>query len=293
MANNYNQRSGDRYDGRLIHTLPAYKKFLSFVKKSRSDAQSFYEQSFEVTNAEAWLEQQRGNGYSGMGMLHLFIAAYVRCVAALPALNRFVSGRRIYARDDIEVILPVSRGTSANSPETELKVEFEPTDTVFDVYNKLNRAYDKLNSSEDHTRVEELAEKIVKFPRFLVRFIVWLLNAADFFGLLPRKILDSSPFHGSVRINDLSSLGIGPIRRSISNFGNLPLSVSLGAKRKQFEPGDRGVAVERSFVDASFVFDARTADDRYYAKAFRYMNKLISDPEQLEITPEVVKEDIF
>ena len=293
MANNYRQRSGDRYDGRIIHTLSAYNKLIPFINKNRSDSQGFYEQSFEVENADAWLEQQRGNGYESMGMLHLFIAAYVRCVAALPAVNRFVSGRRIYARDSIDVVLPVSRGSGSHSQESEIKVEYEPTDTVFDVYNKTRRALDKFYSSENVDRAEELAEKIAKFPRFLVRFIVWLLNAADFLGLLPKKILDASPFHGSIRISDLGALGIGPMRRSISNFGNLPFSLTLGARRKRFEINERGAAVERQYIDASFVIDKRTTDDRYYAKAFRYMEKLISNPEQLEIPPEVVKEDIF
>lgn len=293
MASNYRQRSGDRYDGRLIHTLPAFYKFIPFIMKTRNDAQNFYEQSFEITNADRWFRKQRVAGYKGMGMLHLFIAAYIRCVAALPGLNRFVSGRRIYARDNIEVVMAVKRGMSINASETTIKVEFEPTDTIYDVYNKMNKAIEEVKSSEEGNRTDEVAEKFSKFPRFVVRFALWLLSVADYFGLLPKKLLDASPFHGSMIISDLGSLGIGPIYHHIYNFGNLPVFISFGVKRKAYELDENGSPVERKYVDAKFVLDERIVDGHYYATVFKYMNKLIENPEVLEVPPEVVKEDIF
>lgn len=293
MASNYRQRSGDRCDGRLIHTLPAFYKFIPFIMKKRNDAQNFYEQSFEITNADSWFKTQRASGYKGIGMLHLFIAAYIRCVAALPGLNRFVSGRRIYARDNIEVVMAVKRGMSINATETTLKVKFEPTDTIYDVHNKLNKAVEEIKSSEGGNPTDELAEKFSKYPRFVIRFALWLFNIADYFGLLPKKIIDASPFHGSMIISDLGSLGIGPIYHHIYNFGNLPVFISFGSKRHVFELDQHGTPVERKYVDAKFVLDERTIDGHYYATVFKYMDKIIQNPEILEVPPEIVKEDIF
>lgn len=293
MARNYRQRSGDRIDGRIIHTLPGFCKFIPFIMKSRNDAENFYEQSFEISAADGWFKKQRAAGYKGIGMLHLFIAAYIRCIAALPGLNRFVSGRRIYARNNIEVVMAVKRGLSINSSETTIKVEFEPTDTVYDVYNKLNAAIEEIKSSEDANGTEVFAEKYAKLPRFVLRLALWLLNVADYFGLLPKRILDVSPFHGSMIISDLGSLGIGPIYHHIYNFGNLPVFISFGAKRKAYELDENGSPVERKYVDAKFVLDERIVDGHYYATVFKYMNKLIENPEVLEVPPEVVKEDIF
>lgn len=293
MASNYRQRSGDRYDGRIIHTIPAFSKLLPFIMKTRSDAQCSYEQAFGTENAEAWLEKQRDSGYGRMSFIHLFLAAYIRCVAALPAINRFVSGRRIYARDSIEVIIPIRRSSGKSSSESAIKVEFEPTDTVYDVYNKLAKAIEELKSSEDDEPTVVFAEKLSKLPRFAIRFIIWLLGVADHFSLLPKKILDASPFHGSVRLSDYSSSGTGPITHRIYNFGNLPLYISLGAKRKCIERDARGAAVERGYIDAKFTFDERCTDTHNYAAAFRYMAKLIAEPEMLEVPPETVKEDVF
>jgi probable HAF family extracellular repeat protein len=44
-------------------------------------------------------------------------------------------------------------------------------------------------------------------PGFVVRFAVWLLTLLDAWGLMPRALHRVSPFHTSVFITDLGSLG--------------------------------------------------------------------------------------
>lgn len=293
MESKYKPRSGDRSDGRLIHSLSGFYKFIPYIMKDRSDSQNFYEQAFEISAADHWFKEQRAAGYKGMGMLHLFIAAYIRCISQLPGLNRFVVGRKIYARDNIEVVMAVKRGMSAGSAETTIKVEFDPNDTVYDVYNKMNSAINDVKTSEKTDETTNFADKLSKLPRFLVRFIVWLIGVADYFGLLPKKLLDLSPFHGSMIITDLGSLGIGPVYHHIYNFGTLPVFISFGAKRHAYELDQRGTVVERKYVDTKFALDERIVDGYYYASVFKLMNLLIQNPSELEIPPEIVKEDIF
>ena len=172
MANNYRRRSGDRVDGRRIRSLNGFFNFIPYIMPHRNDACNYYQESFEITNADRWFRQQRLNGYKGIGMLHLFIAAYVRAIAELPALNRFVVGRRVYARNNIEVVLTVKRSLAIDATETTIKVEFDPTDTIFDVYRKMNEEIEKIKSSDEDNGTEEFANKFAKMPRFLIRFII-------------------------------------------------------------------------------------------------------------------------
>ena len=109
MANNYRRRSGDRVDGRRIRSLNGFFNFIPYIMPHRNDACNYYQESFEITNADRWFRHQRLNGYKGIGMLHLFIAAYVRAIAELPALNRFVVGRRVYAVSYTHLTLPTIR----------------------------------------------------------------------------------------------------------------------------------------------------------------------------------------
>ncbi len=293
MANNYKHRFGDRVDGRRIRSLNGFYNFIPFIMPQRNDALNYYEQSFEITEADRWFRRQRVNGYKGIGMLHLLIASYVRACAYLPGLNRFVIGRRVYSHDQIEVVMAVKRGLSVDATETTIKVAFEPTDTIFDVYRKMNDAIEEVKNSDEENGTEEFANKFAKLPRFLIRAAIGLIRVCDYFGLIPKSILDVSPFHGSMIITDLGSLGIGPIYHHIYNFGTLPVFVAFGAKRHVYELDRHGQVVDRKYIDTKFVLDERTVDGHYYATAFKLINRCITDPSILELPPQKVNEDIF
>ena len=293
MANNYKRRAGDRIDGRRLRSLNGFYNFIPFIMPTRNDALNYYEQSFEITNADRWFRKQRVNGYKGIGMLHLLIAAYVRACAYLPGLNRFVVGNRVYAHNDIEIVMAVKRSLSIDATETTIKVPFKPTDTIYDVYNKMNEAIDSVKSSDEENGTEEFANKFAALPRVIISFLIWLIRVADYLGLLPKKLLDVSPFHGSMIITDLGSLGIGPIYHHIYNFGTLPVFVSFGAKRHVHELDRHGNVVECKYVDGKFVLDERTVDGHYYASAFKLITRFIADPSLLEVPPQKVNEDIY
>ena len=108
----YNKRSGDRREGRQLRSLPARDRIAPYIIRRRSSAVCSLSDSLEVTALEQWLRQKRSEGWVGLGFMHLMIAAYVRTVSMRPGINRFISARRIFARNDIEVVLPVRRGSS-------------------------------------------------------------------------------------------------------------------------------------------------------------------------------------
>ena len=289
----YKRRFGDRKEGRLLRSLPAFAKFVPFIMPTRNDACNQYEESFEVSDVDRRLRKLRVDGNKGIGILHFIIAAYIRGVSMLPGMNRFVVGRRIYARDNIEVVMTVKRSLAIDATETTIKVVFEPTDTIFDVYRKMNEKIDEIKTVEGNNNTEDVAEAMCKAPRFLLRFALTILRIMDYFGWLPQSLLDASPFHGSMIITDLGSLRIGPVYHHIYNFGTLPVFISFGAKRHAYELDRHGNMVDRKYVDCKFVMDERTVDGHYYAhflQAFRY---ICQHPEIVETPPSKVVEDVF
>jgi hypothetical protein len=258
----------------------------------RSDASNWMADTFDTAAADVFLRQAREAGYKGMGLLHLIIAAYVRTVAACPGLNRFVAGRRIYARKDIQVVMSVKREMTAEAPDASIKVWLEPTDTVYDVYRKLNAEIDAVKADDTGNDVDAIAETLVRLPRFLLRGIIGLLRALDYFDLLPMALLNASPFHGSMIITDLGSLGAPAINHHIYNFGNLPLFISFGTRRRAVEVDRAGRLVERRYVDVRVTMDERICDGYYYATALKYIKYYFRNPQLLEQPPEKVREDI-
>lgn len=287
------RRMGDRKDGRLIRTLNPFSKFIPFIMPQRVDRLVGYEESFEVSTVDRRLRKLRVDGYKGIGILHFLIACHIRTASMLPGVNRFIAGRRVYAHNDIAVVLTVKHSMSVDATETTIKVHFQPTDTIFDVYRKLNEKIEEIKTAEQDNNTEEVAGFFAKFPRFLLRFALTIVRVLDYYGLLPEAIEEASPFHGSMIITDLGSLRIGPVYHHIYNFGTLPVFIAFGAKYHKYEITKKRELVENKYIDTKMVIDEGIVDGHYYAQlvqAYRYM---FQHPEILETPPTKVVEDIF
>ena len=277
--------------GRRIRTMNAYTGFTPFIMKTRGDASNYFKDAVEIRAAEKYLREKRAQGYKGAGMLHMFIAAYVRVISQKPALNRYITGQRAYARKNIEVVMSVKKAMAEDAGDTSIKVIFDPRDTFIDVYTKMNDAIEHVKSGNE-TATGDTADVLIKIPRLLLKFTVWFLNILDYFNLLPQKLLDASPFHGSMIISDIGSLGIPPIYHHLYNFGNLPIFISFGIKRRAWELNAKGEVEEKRYVDFTVVTDERILDGYGYAQGIKLMKNLILHPEQLDVPPENVVDDI-
>ena len=289
----YKRRYGDRKEGRLLRSLPAFARFIPYIMPQRNDAMINYEESFEISTLDRRLRQLRVDGYKGIGILHFIIAAYIRALSMLPGINRFVVGRRIYARDDIDVVMVVKRSLSIDSTETTIKVRFAPTDTIFDVYRKLNEKIEEVKTEGEANSTEEFAEAFSKAPRPLMKLAILILRIMDYFGWVPEKWLELSPFHGSMILTDLGSLRIGPVFHHIYNFGTLPVFISFGAKHHKYELNKHGQMLDNKYIDAKITIDERIADGHYYAQFLQAMRYMFAHPEIVEHPPTKVVEDIY
>ena len=293
MARNDRRRFGDRKDGRLIRSLPAFSRFIPYIMPTRNDATNLYEESMEVSDVNRRLRRLRVEGYKGIGILHFMIAAYIRLVSMLPGLNRFVVGRRIYAANDIVVVMTVKRALAIDATETTIKVHFDPTDTIFDVYRKLNEKIDEIKATDEHNNTEDVAEALSRLPRIILRLAIRILRMMDYFGWIPESLTEASPFHGSMIITDLGSLRIKPVYHHIYNFGTLPVFIAFGAKHHVYELDRHGNMVDKKYVDCKFSLDERTVDGHYYAQAFQALRYIFQHPEILEQPPTRVVDDIY
>ena len=286
------RRFGDRKEGRLLRSLDPYTKFMPYIMPTRNDGCNQYEESFEITQVDRRLRALRREGYKGIGMLHFIIASYVRCVSMLPGVNRFVVGRRIFARNNIEIVMTVKRSLSVDATETSIKVIFEPTDTIFDVYRKMNEKIEEIKSSDENTSTDDVAQVLCSLPRGILRFVVMVLRVMDYFGWLPQGLLDASPFHGSMIITDLGSLRLAPIYHHIYNFGTLPVFIAFGAKYHKYELNRKGELCDNKYVDLKCVMDERMCDGHYYSQFLQGLRFIFLHPEIVETPPTKVVEDV-
>ncbi len=285
------KRWGDRSDGRRLRSLEPFYTFIPFIMKDRNDASNYFSDSLDISAADAYLRKKREEGLKGIGMLHLFLAAYVRCVAQYPGINRFVAGQRVYARNDIAISMAVKRSFALGKGETTIKVILEPTDKIEDIFRKMNEEVSKIKDSPESNGVDKVVEIFKKFPRPVFRFAIRLLYWMDYHGLIPKALLHVSPFHASFFITDLGSLGIPPIYHHLYNFGTVPVFLAFGAKHKQSYTNIDGTTEVRRYIDYKIVTDERICDGHYYATAFKHIKHYLRNPHLLD-EPVTVVEDV-
>lgn len=277
-------------EGRRLKTISPMTNIECIIMAERNDACNQIRDSFETSAADDYIFKKRAEGLKGFGIMHLLIAAYVRTVSQRPGINRFVRGQRVYARNNIEVAMTIKKEMRLDAPDTVIKMEFPPDATAEDVYRIINKEIDFARN--EVSSFDDVAKILGSLPRFMLKFAVWVLKKMDYHRMLPRALSKLSPFHGSMIITSMGSLGIPPIYHHIYNFGNVPLFISFGAKRSTVELDKTGAPVNRKYIDMCVVTDERVCDGHYFASALKYLRTLMSTPEVLDNKPEKVVEDI-
>lgn len=286
------KRWGDRKDGRLLRTREPMSVVETFILVDRTGSTNYIQDKVEISKAEEYIRRKREEGLNGFGLMHVMVASYVRVASQMPAVNRFVSGQRVYARDRIEVNIDIKKEMTLQAPNTCVKIILSPEDTAEEVYRKMKAVIDEEKGGETDSSFDAVAGRLAKFPKLVFKFSIWFLKLLDYFGLLPKYLLDVSPFHGSFFITSMGSLGIPPIFHHLYNFGNVPIFCAIGPKRTEYEIDRNGETVKKKYMDYTFSTDERIVDGYYYATAFRMMKLCFSDPDKLDLPPEKVVEDI-
>lgn len=284
------KRFGDRYDGRRVRHSDPTNMIIPFIMRERNDAEVFFDAEVNMSRIDEIIREKRKNGEEAR-TLDYIIAIIVRTISQYPRMNRFIAGRRCFARDNILISMVIKRELNTHTPETAVKFEFNPKSTVSDISKKIDETIEKTKQKDDVNSTDKLMKTLNGLPRCLFSFAVWFMRITDFYGILPKVVHNASPFHTSVFITNMGSIGAEPIYHHIYNFGSTSLFIAMGNKRKQRVIGKDGKIQERKVMKLRFVADERIADGYYLAVALKYFSNLFEHPELLEVPPENVVED--
>ena len=293
-SDEYHPTWGDRIDGRRVRTLAPMAQITAYFQVERNTCTNLFDESFEITHVERYIRQKRKEGLTDFGLTHVLLAAYVRCLCKYPQLNRFISGQKVYSRgEDIQYCMVVKKEMTIESPDTSIKVHLSRKDTAEDVYRKLNAAIEEVKKSQElDSGIDNLIAYLNMIPGVVMKFVVWLLKLLDYFGLLPKFLLELSPFHGSLFFTSMGSLGIPPIYHHLYDFGNIPAFGAFGCKRRALEVQEDGSVVQKKYIDCKFTLDERIVDGYYYAAFFKHYRSLLRRPEVLDVPPTEIINDI-
>ena len=278
---------GDRYDGWRVNKVDPIFSVVPFILNKRVDSEVFFEIKIPIDKIEDFIKEHKKE-IPDLSIMHVVIASIVRLISQRPYVNRFVVWNKVFARNHVSFSLAIKRSLTDEGEETVIKPYFLPTDTLQDIVTKLNKEL-KDNQQVGQENSSDAISKVMGFlPDFLLRGVVVLIKQLDKVGLMPKPLFHASPFHTSIFLTNIGSIGIESIYHHLYEFGTCSMFAAMGKKSRSYELDKDGAASQSKTILLKFVLDERICDGFYYATTIRMIDKIISNPSVLLLPPEKV-----
>ncbi len=277
----------NRADGtRLRDTDPMYTVAAHIMDK-RYDSMNMITLDLPLEPMQKYLSDKRKDGIT-ISHMALIIAAYLRTAAEFPLLNRFIVNKKPYARNEFAVAMVVLKSGQLDNG-TMSKMFFEMTDTVFQVNDKINKYVEDNRHAPENNGTEKIIKFLLSLPG-LLSIGVPILKWMDRHSILPKAIIDMSPFHNSLVISNLASIRTNHIYHHLYEFGTSSVFFTMGNSREVPKRKGKEIVFEKC-MPLGVVMDERICSGSYFAHAFRKFSTYIKNPELLEVPPEKVIPD--
>ena len=278
-----------RADGTHLKNADVMYRIASHVMAKRSDAMNAITLNIPQEPIKLYLREKSREGRP-VSHLAVIMCAFLRMMEEYPAINRFIVNKEPYARNEYAfgmVVLGAKSDEGKANEGTMSKIYFEPEDDIFEVERKIESYVAKNQKGDNST--EDLMRKLTAIPGIL-RFAVNLIKWADKHNLLPKSVIDASPFHCSMVFTNLASIRTNHIYHHCYDFGTTSLVVAAGNAREIPKVRGGKLITERC-IPLGVVMDERIASGHYFANAFRCLREYLSDPSLLEGPPRAVNTD--
>ena len=271
---------GHRSDGKKVKNLEPLFRIIPSIMLERDDSQVYFKQDIPLKTIDEYINKKAEEGIR-MSYMNIIYAGLVRIIKERPKLNRFVMNGTTYQRNKIFVSLSIKKSLTDDGQETVIKIPFDGTENIFEIKEKLDATIEKNKEKETVNKTDKVVKILNLTPNFLILWSIKILRFLDKYGIMPKAIINASPFHTSVFLTNVGSLGIDSIYHHIYNFGITSLFFSMGKKKKSYIYDEDEIKEEKC-ITIAFVGDERICDGHYYASSFKQLNKYLKKPELLE-----------
>ncbi len=255
----------------------------------RCDAQVFLEHKLDYEMLSRYIAKKAQEGEK-ITFMQIIMASYVRAVSQHPEVNRFIFNKQYFSRKNCSASYTVLKDPQdPESNETTVRIEFDPTDTLFDVRDRMTAAQEAART-EDDTSVQKIAKAVLAVPG-LTSLIVWLFRLLDRYGLAPKALAMELPFYSGAFMTNNASIGLHHVWHHIYNFGNVSLFMAMGSVLKEAYTEPDGRVRMKRWLPLGLTADERVCSGAHYAAFFADVRKGFDHPEILETPPETVRYD--
>ena len=114
-------------------------------------------------------------------LFQVILAAIVKAVTLRPKLNRFIQGNRTYQRNVLTVAFVVKKQFADEAHEALAFLSFDESANIDSIHTKILEEIQVCRSEQLDNSTAGM-DALTKLPRFLLRFIMWILRRLDYYG---------------------------------------------------------------------------------------------------------------
>ena len=276
-----------RADGKRLKNIDPMYTVASYIMSKRTDSMNMITVDIPVEPIQNFLNEKRKEG-ANISHMAVILSAYIRVVSEFPELNRFIVNKKPYARNEFAVGMVVLKSGDVGHG-TMSKMYFDYNNTVYDVNNIINEYVESNRYAAENNGTEKIIKFLLSVPGILP-LGVGLFKLLDRYGLLPKAIIDMSPFHMSLGISNLASIRTNHIYHHCYEFGTTSVFITMGNTREVPKRKGDEIIFEKC-MPLGVVMDERIASGAYFAMAFRRLSHYLRHPELLEVAPEKITPD--
>ena len=268
-----------RIDGKRASYIDPMMQLMPHIMPRRYDACNTTKVTCFSKPIEEFIADQKAKGEI-FSFNDVFLASLVRLYSKREALNRFVIARKIYDRYTFSISFVIKKGLRDAGEETVVKVEFDGSETLYEVRDKIKQVVESNLRSTDVNSLDIFMDKLVRMPSGLLAVVVGFLKWLDKVGLWGKGLMNMLPFHTSCFVTFMKSIKGNYIYHHIYDFGTASMFLALGKEQMIPVVKEGEIKSEKTFTIGA-VMDERFCDGLYYVNSVRMWEKMLNDPSVL------------
>ena len=278
------KKRGDRFDGYWLRDeVPALNQIMTYLMPNRADCEAHVTEEIDIRAIDAYLAKKNGGlTEDKYTYFHVFMAAMVKCFVLRPRMNRFIAGNRVYQRDHISVSFVVKKKFSDRSTEALAYKRYDESDTMDSLHQSIMEEIHTARRDDVKDNSTDFMEKLIRFPRWILRIVMGILIRLDKNGKVPRDLIKTDPNYSSIFLTNLGSIGLGSGYHHLNNWGTNSFFAVIGKKHLAPEWHEDGSHTVIPVIGLGLTLDERIGDGFYYAGTVRLLKKLLKEPELLD-----------
>ena len=275
---------GDRYDAKRIRDIDGVHFYMAYLMPKRTEAEVYINEKIDVTELLRYIKEKNESGERKVTIFHCVIAAVVRTVKMRPLLNRYISGKRYYMRNEISMGFTIKKRFHDHAEESLVIYKPKDEENLCAITDRLCPQIKEAKREEKGQSVDDILNIVKKLPKPIMTLFMAFLNFADRHGLMPKSFSSVDTNYCTVLLSNLGSIKCDAVYHHLNNFGTNGIVITIGEAHKETVFDEDGNPSVRDMMSIGVTLDERIADGFYFARSLKLIKHLFKNPELLDKT---------